>query len=134
MKILGQLQELGMVDFIDNQRAVRLHDDDKTVHLLKVFSAVCDLESLKLLLEPLSGRGMLFGSRSTGRARSDSDYDLFVVSETPEEVSKIAAGHPLGKRLEVVAWTPDQFDHIDRDDPGLKAKLAKGIVLWGPDW
>jgi predicted nucleotidyltransferase len=134
LRILHELQELGMVDFVDNNRSVRLHDDNTSVHVLKTFSAICDLESLKKLLEPVSSKGILFGSRSTGKARSDSDYDLFVVSETPEEVMKIGRGHPLGRAVELVVWTSDQYQDIRKTDSSLEEKIKQGLVLWGTHW
>ena len=134
LKILNELQTLGVVDFVDNHRAVRLHDDNTSVQLLKSFGAICDLESLRSLIEPISTRGILFGSRASGKARSDSDYDMFVVSETPEEVKRVARGHPLGKAVEIVVWTPDQYQDLSKQDSSLEEKLLKGIVLWGSTW
>lgn len=134
MKILAELQELGLVDFVDNHRSVRLHDDSAQVQVLKIFLAICDLEGLKKLVDPLSSKGILFGSRAQGRARSDSDYDLFIVSTQPEEIKKIAAGHPLGKLLEVVVWTPEEYSHIEERDEALARKLDAGITLWGSSW
>lgn len=134
MRILKELSELGLVDFVDNQRAVRLHDDNDTVHLLKRLAAVCDLESLRHLLQPICSRGILFGSRATGRARSDSDYDLFVITHEPDEAKRIAGSHPLGKLIELVTWKPEDFVDIERQEPRLAQKLAGGIVLWGTAW
>ena len=134
LRILTDLQSLGLVDFMDNHRAVRLQDDNTTVQVLKTFAALCDLESLKKLLEPHSNKGILFGSRACGTARTDSDYDLFVVSNTPEEVKKIAGRHPLGRNIEVVAWTPDLYSNINKVDPCLVTKLEQGIVMWGTSW
>jgi hypothetical protein len=134
MAILAHLQQLDFVDFVDNRRAVRLRDDGTSIRLLKTLSAICDLENLRTLLQPLSSRGILFGSRATGRARSDSDYDLFVVSETPDEVRKAVARHPMAPQVELVVWTPEQHEKLNREDPGLERKLAVGIVLWGSDW
>ncbi|MEK6707029.1 MAG: hypothetical protein AABZ06_14720 [Bdellovibrionota bacterium] len=134
VRILTDLQGLGMVDFVDNHRAVRLQDDNPTVHLLKRFVSVCDLESIKKMLEPAATRGILFGSRAAGKSCSDSSYDLFVVSETPEEVKKIAARHPLRKLIELVVWTPEVYEELDSHDPALAQKLSEGIVLWGPNW
>ncbi|MCM2322250.1 MAG: nucleotidyltransferase domain-containing protein [Oligoflexia bacterium] len=134
MRVLHELEELGLVDFVDNRRSVRLQDENSTAHLLKRVSAVCDLESLRKLLEPICSRGILFGSRASGKARSDSDYDLFVVSDTPDEAVKIGQRHPLGKALELVAWTAEQFGEIQSRDPELAEKLNHGIVLWGPNW
>jgi predicted nucleotidyltransferase len=134
LRILGHLEELGMVDFVDNRRAIRIQDDNTTVHNLKRFSAICDLESLRKLLEPLSSKGVLFGSRASGRARSDSDYDLFVVTDLPDQVKEVAGSHPLGKAIEVLAFTSDQAGNLEAQDPKLARKLEQGIVLWGSTW
>jgi hypothetical protein len=134
LRILTDLQTLGLVDFVDNHRAVRVQDDNTSVHILKTFAAICDLESLRKLLEPISSKGILFGSRANGRARSDSDYDLFVVSDTVEEVKKVAARHPLGRSLEILAWTPELYGEIETQDSGLASKLLQGVVLWGSNW
>jgi hypothetical protein len=133
-RILNDLSSLGLVDFVDNQRAVRIHDESICVKVLKTFGAICDLESLRRQIEPISSRGVLFGSRAAGRNRSDSDYDLFIVTEAPGEVREIADRHPLGKRLELVVWTPEQYNDIEKDDPGLARKLETGVSLWGSAW
>ena len=134
LRVLATLEELALVDFVDNRRAVRLCDDNPTVHLLKRFSAICDLEGLRKLLEPLSSKGILFGSRATGRARSDSDYDLFVVTDAPEQIRDIAGSHPLGKAIEIVAFSSDGYGELDHQDPRLARKLEQGVVLWGSTW
>jgi hypothetical protein len=134
MRILNALQTLGLVDFVDNHRAVRVQDDNTTVQTLKRFSAICDLESLRKLLEPVCSKGILFGSRATGLARSDSDYDIFVLTEAPDQAKDIAGSHPLGKAVEIVAWTPEMYGEIENTDPKLAQKLEQGIVLWGSTW
>jgi hypothetical protein len=134
LRVLNDLQGLGLVDFVDNHRAVRLQDDNTSVHVLKIFCAICDLESLKALLEPMSTKGLLFGSRASGKSRSDSDYDLCVISEVPEEVKKTVDRHPFGKSLELFAWTPEQYAEIQQKEPAVYERLSKGIVLWGSSW
>jgi hypothetical protein len=133
-KVLSALEELGLVDFVDNRRAVRVRDDDSIVQMLKRFAAVCDLESLRQLLEPHSSRGVLYGARAAGHASSDSDYDLFVVTSAPEQVRDIAGSHPLGKAIAIVAWTPESYAEIENQDPSLAKRLEGGIVLWGSTW
>lgn len=132
VKILEKLETLGMVDFLNNRREVRLHDDNTNCQMLKVMSAVCDLESLKVVLEPLSSRAVLIGSRATGKARSDSDYDICISTESAGEVRKAAERHPLSKRLSLHLFTPDEALHLDEKDAKLAAKVARGVVLWGP--
>ena len=135
MQILESLEDLGLVEFLDNKRAVRLFDDDSIyVQRLKVLSALCDLEALCEQLKAVSRRGVLFGSRSTGSAHSESDYDLFVVSSSPQDVQNFVSGHPLAKRIEVVIWSPEDFERINDKDAALEKKLERGIMLWNSRW
>jgi hypothetical protein len=135
MKILKDLEALGVVDFVDNQRAVRLADDKHPmVTLLKTLVALCDLEGLRSQLGPLSTKVILHGSRANGTNRTDSDYNLLVVSNSPDEVKRIASGHPLGKLIEVKTFTPDAFGSLEKQDPKLANRVTRGIVVWGSNW
>jgi hypothetical protein len=134
MKILIQLEEIGLVDFVDNRRAVRLNDGTSAVRLLKSLTALCDLEGLKKQLQGVSIKGILFGSRATGESRSDSDYNLAVVARSPEEVRKLTDRHPLGKQIRLLATTEDELGTLERREPTLHQNLVRGIVLWGASW
>lgn len=134
VKVLTHLETLGLVDFIDNRRAVRLNDSCACAKTLKAVATLCDLEGLKKQLAPVSSRGILYGSRATGKSRSDSNYNLAVVTGMPEEVRKVTDRHPLGKQIQLVATTEDAFGALDRQDPALHQNLSRGIVLWGPTW
>jgi len=133
-EVLNKLSELGLVDFVDNRRSVRVHDECTSVRVLKSFSAICDLESLREQLEPISTKAILFGNRATGRAHSDSEYNLFVVSDRAEEVKQIASQHPLGKLIVTEVQTPELYDEIDARDGALALKLQGGLVLWSSRW
>ncbi len=133
-EILEDLCTLGMVEFVDNQRAVRLCDDTAIAEVLKIFSALCDLEGLQKLLEPISKKGVLYGSRARGLCRSDSDFDLFIVSEDEEEVRRVAECYPLGRPLKLQVWGADQYGQIKKKDARLYEKLSRGITLWGRNW
>jgi predicted nucleotidyltransferase len=133
-KILDELAEIGLVQFLNNNRSVALENDHTAARLYKTFSAVCDLEGLSDQLQEISTKGILFGSRSTGDNQTESDYDLFVVTDQCEEVRKLAGCHPLGKKIEVVCCTPTDYLEIDQKDPELEKKLARGVILWGSIW
>ena len=134
MKILASLEEVGLVDFLDNRRAVRLHDEAAGVKIMKSFASLCDLEGLKSLLSPLSSKGLLFGARADGKAHSDSEYDLLVVSDSPNPVKTTVAGYPIGKQIRLSVMTSDEFDDLEKKDSNLYQSLAQGIVLWGSSW
>lgn len=131
MKILHQFEELGLVEFCDNQRSVRLQDEAPAIKILKTFSALCDLEGLKALLMPVSAKGILFGARALGKAASESTYDLCVVSEQAEEVRRITEQFPIGKNIELVTYTEDSYAGLERKEPSMAENLEKGIVIWG---
>lgn len=133
-KILKSLQELGLVIFLNNNREVCLQNDHPAIQLMKTFCAISDLEGLKQMIEPMSSKGILFGSRANGRSRSDSNYNLLVVSETPEEIKKITSRHPLGKKLEPMVLTPDEHADVEGKNKDLSRHLDLGITLWGSSW
>ena len=133
-KILKSLQELGLVNFLNNNREVCLQNDHPAIQLLKTFCAISDLEGLKQMIEPMSSKGVLFGSRATGKSRSDSNYNLLVVSETPEEIKKVTSRHPLGKKLEPMVLTPDEFNSTSNKNKDLTKQIEDGIHLWGSSW
>lgn len=134
LAVLNELQVLGLVDFVDNHRSVRLRDEHSFAHLLKVFVSICDLGGFIKSLEPVSQKGILFGSRAAGKARTDSNYNVLVIAENTDEVLQISQKHPLGKLLETIVWTSEKYADIEKDDLGFSEKLKQGWVLWGPNW
>jgi hypothetical protein len=122
------------VIFLNNNREVCLQNDHPAIQLLKTFCAISDLEGLKQIIEPMSTRGVLFGSRASCRSRTDSNYNLLVVSETPEEIKKITSRHPLGKKLDSMVMTPDEFSSVDVKNKELSKHIDLGITLWGSSW
>ena len=133
LKILQDFQKLGLVDFVSNHRAVRIQEDNATVQTLKVFASICSFESLKEVLQPISSRGVLYGSRG-GNGVFEGDSHLFIVSDIPDEVKKTAGRHPMGRSVELVVLSPENYGEIQQHDPGLFQKVSSGIVLWGATW
>jgi len=134
IKILTDLSEVGLVQFIDNKRAICLNNDHVVVKLLKTYSAVCDLEGVIQILSPITTKGILFGSRATGLSTSDSNYDLFVVSDREAEVKNHVEHHPLGKLIGVTCMPASEYSRLEDKNSELFTKLEKGVLLWGSSW
>ena len=49
-------------------------------------------------------------------------------------MKKIGARHPLQKSLELVVWTPEQYNEIEKENASMAEHLAEGVVLWGSTW
>ena len=123
-QMLQKLTGAGMIDWVDNERAIRLRDDEGRVENLKVLASVCELETLRLSLEPICERGFLVGPRAEGRATTDSDFEVALVTVQQEEALRIARGHPLGKRIRVEFLDSDGYrDEIQR--------RSRYVILWG---
>jgi predicted nucleotidyltransferase len=91
-------------------------------------------EAVNRLVEGLRPRAIiLFGSRARGTNRTDSDYDLLVISERLldyDEVYRPVAGR--GLRCDVVPCTLNAWEQARLDAGGvLRDALDEGIVLYG---
>lgn len=133
-KILETLSELGLLQFIDNNRSVIVNNEHFFIQKLKVQAAICDLEGLKELVEHLVSKAIIFGSRSTGKYSSGSNYNLMVVTRSADEVIRIIGSHPLGKRIEVVVLSPNEEMQLESKDAQLFQSIQNGVVLWGLSW
>jgi hypothetical protein len=123
-QMLQKLTAAGLVDWVDHDRAIRLRDDEGRVEMLKVVATVCELETLRLSLEPICSRGFLIGARAEGRGSTDSDYEVAIVTDQQDEAERIARGHPLGKKIKVSVLDSDDYrDEIQ--------KHSRYVILWG---
>lgn len=91
-------------------------------------------EAVNRLVEGLHPRAIiLFGSRARGTDRTESDYDLLVISDRLldyDQVYQPVAGR--GLRCDVVPCTLDAWKQADRDAGGvLRDALDEGILLYG---
>jgi len=95
-----------------------------------------------LLIEPLaeelkniSNRVVLYGSCAQGTDTSDSDFDLFVVSDNKEEVLEAANNFRFprgfeGIHIQVVVKTPVELLETKGADQAFIEEVERGIVLW----
>jgi len=134
VEVLHQLEELGLVQFIDNNRAVIVNNESLVVQLLKTESALCDLSGLREQLQPISTKGILFGSHADGETRTGSEYDLFVATKQSEEVRKVISGHPLSRKIELTLCDSDEVFQMETKNPKLANQLDNGITMWGSGW
>lgn len=77
-------------------------------------------------------RVSVFGSAARGRRDLFTDLDLLVIWETersfPERSAFLHGLLDLGVDLDVVCYTPDEFDAL-KDQPFLRRVLSEEVVL-----
>jgi hypothetical protein len=91
-------------------------------------------EAARRLVDALNPRRIiLFGSRARGTNRTESDYDLLVVSDQlrdHDEVYRPVAGR--GLHCDVVPCTVETWSQANENAGGvLRAALDDGVLLYG---
>ncbi|MDZ7292885.1 MAG: nucleotidyltransferase domain-containing protein [candidate division KSB1 bacterium] len=80
---------------------------------------------------------ILYGSQATGKARSDSDVDLFIVKQTGESfITRCASVKMLLRNLRgkvpvsIIVLTPEEVQkRLERGDQFIEQILERGIQL-----
>lgn len=126
-KVLTELEEAGLVHFVDNRRAIRISDEHSGNQIVRRLWGLCELESLYTQLQPLSSKGVLLGT-------NPGEINLYIVTEQPEEVRKLSEQHPMGKLAVLNLQSRDQFDSLAKKEPKLWASLNQGVLIWGSSW
>jgi predicted nucleotidyltransferase len=98
-------------------------------------ASIPDLCRLVRVAFPETRLVVLFGSQARGESRTDSDFDLLVV--TPTDLRPAARGARLRKVLrevdasfDLLVLTPDEFEKVRGFKSGVVARaLAEGTTL-----
>jgi predicted nucleotidyltransferase len=95
-----------------------------------------------LLIEPLveglkdtSNRVILYGSCAQGTDNSNSDFDLFIVSNNKDKVMETLNNFKFPKgfediRIQTVVKTPVELLEMKEPDHAFIEEVEQGIVLW----
>jgi predicted nucleotidyltransferase len=73
---------------------------------------------------------ILYGSASRGENTKESDIDLFMVTNSPEQIRKIVEGNTVGKKIQLTLKTPLKYIEMEKTEPTFYREVERGIVLW----
>ena len=79
---------------------------------------------------------ILFGSRSRGDNRMDSDYDICVLKHDVEHRRKLAQKiymelYGVGEAIDIIVETPEKFEELKEDKFLVYKQIAKdGVVIY----
>jgi predicted nucleotidyltransferase len=97
---------------------------------LKILKVIMFLDPLLKKIRNKSQKIILYGSSSRGENTKDSDIDLFVVTNSLQEVEKIVRNSSKGKIIQLIVRTPLKYIEMEKTDPIFYAEIERGIVLW----
>jgi len=98
----------------------------------KILNTLLTLEPLIEKLKIVSRRVILYGSYAAGTFASDSDLDLFIISEKREEALKAIGNFKVNTAFEIKPVIKKQVEwmQLEKGDPEFFGEVNRGIILW----
>ena len=129
------LRDLVKAKFVKKQERgkVYLYSIDFNSPVIKQLKILKTVISLSLLIKKIQNQSkkvILYGSTSRGEDTKDSDIDLFVVTNMPQEVESIIKTETMAKRIQLIMRTPLKYVEMETIDATFYNEVERGIVLW----
>jgi predicted nucleotidyltransferase len=108
---------------------------DAAIIVLKQIINILLIEPLSEKLKKISNRIVLYGSCALGTDTSESDFDLFVVSNRKKEASNIISDFKFPRgyeniHIQSVIKTPVELLEAGGSERSFMEEVERGIVLW----
>ena len=108
---------------------------DAAIIVLKQIINILLIEPLSERLKKTSNRIVLYGSCALGTDSSESDLDLFVVSNRKKEASNIISDFKFPRgyeniHIQSVVKTPVELLEAGGSERAFMEEVERGIVLW----
>lgn len=129
------LRELSEEGYIEKEKKGRMHfySVDISNPLIKQFKVLLNVTLIYPLIRKLevrSKRIILFGSSAEGINTYESDIDLFVLTNETETVKETILKSELGKKIQFIIRTPNQFVKMEAKDKLFYEQVMRGLTLW----
>ena len=108
---------------------------DPIVQHFKIINTIALLRPLVFELKELTTQIILFGSCAKGDDTSESDIDIFIVSEQKQKTLRVIEMMDLGRGFEAIQIQPIIFSHdeildSEKNDKEFLSLVREGIILW----
>jgi predicted nucleotidyltransferase len=129
------LRELAGEGYIQLERKGRMsfYSVDLSNPLIAQYKILLNVTSIYPLIRDLTDyaiRIVMFGSRAQGKDLEESDIDLFVLTNAPEEVTALVNRSGFAEKIQLVAKKPTEWASLKKRDPVFFEEVERGIVLW----
>ena len=103
--------------------------DDLLIKEIKILQNILILSPLIEALRSESQKIILFGSSAKGENTSESDIDIFVLSNNTDKVRKIVNSSAPRDKIQLIAKTPKEMLLINRQKPFFYQEIERGKTL-----
>jgi hypothetical protein len=98
---------------------------------VRYFKTLLNITRLTPLVRRLAGHALrivLFGSAAEKRNTPESDFDLLVLTSTPDVVRKLIPAQPF--RVQAAVVTPNGLAELEKSEPVFANQMKRGLELW----
>lgn len=131
---LQSLEKHGLLEsqHVGRTKLFRIEASNPIIRSFRTLNTLLVLEPLIEAIKDISRRVILFGSYATGTFASQSDLDLFIVSEEKEKILKKADSFKRKNSLDIRPIIKDQVEwmQLDKKSPEFFDELSRGLTLW----
>jgi len=117
---------------IGKTKLYRMESFNPIINAFKILNTLLIIEPLIESLKKNSRRIILYGSYSTGTFTSESDLDLFIVSDEKEKIRNNIESFTRKTNLDIRHLIKSLFEWIalEKEDPEFYAEVNLGLTLW----
>jgi predicted nucleotidyltransferase len=131
-KTLKSLQTLNFVIEKKSGRNIyyRVNTTNPSVKNFKIFMTTTELNPLINDLKNIAEKIIIFGSCAIGDDTSDSDIDLFILTQDTKKVNDSLKEKHLERTIQAVVVNAIGLVKLKEKDKAFYQEINKGIVLW----
>ena len=131
---LMKLEGAGLLRFqrVGNTKLYTLETHNPVVSSYKILNTLLVLDPLVEGLHDLARRIILYGSYATGTFTTESDLDIFIVTERKTETAEIIDHYQRKSGLDIRPLIKSQVEwmKLEKASPEFFDELNHGIILW----
>jgi len=136
-KVLNELYSHGLLTRVQKGKMYfyRMNSEDSVFQQFKILNTIILLRPLIDELKPLARKVFLYGSCAKGADSSESDIDIFIVSNRKQNVLRLVERYSMGKgfeevKIQPVILSPLEILKAEKIDKEFLSLVKEGIVLW----
>ncbi len=113
----------------------RFNPNEPLLRHYKIMVSIAMLRPLVARLKPWTSRLVLFGSCARGEDTSESDIDLFIIADKPDQAARIVRAFHFSRGFRQISIKPVILSTRDllrseKTEPEFQSLVNEGIVLW----
>lgn len=108
----------------------RVDLNNPLIRQIKVLANIMEIGPLVNSIKKVSEKIVLYGSASSGTDSEDSDIDLFVLSDRPEDIQKASIKSIHGRHVHIVVRKPLDYMASKQKDKIFYGEVSRGIIIY----